>query len=489
MVYDVKQKKVINDACGYSYEVTKEILFDRFLYLGVISDNLYNSVSEQIRINIANVRELPYTYVVDKAVNALANNKVHSIHPAMLSLAIVFRSDDVNARRYVANNINKAFNTPYYLYTFVNYVQQIRRGWSKLLRKIVSTYYQELDTYKFEQYAWKFKQRDGWSHKDLIRLSHPVFDESKKDEIAKFILNPDYIPVGCDNINAVKRIQHSVSEDVIADLVTKFNITREGIPTEYMTNVTVLEALVKNMPHQALLRNLNNLTKHGVSHSLILDRLKTVSKNSKINVFHSLLAYLMYSKNDNAYYNVLHFLEEYIIETFKTITKIKGKTLIAVDVSGSMQTTSSISKELSCTDVAAVLASLLHNVCDNSEVYTFDTRIRKIDIGKNISLKEVQKKLCANGGGTDVSLPFTLPNFDNIITITDNMTWADGNRYESESYISNYRRRNGNHVRAVNIQAVVNEYTNFSTNDAGTLDIPGTVSNLVEIITEHLNQK
>ena len=60
-----------------------------------------------------------------------------------------------------------------HLFQFATYVEQFR-GWGRGLRRAVAGWYTEKEAGALAYQAVKYRQRDGWTHRDLLRLAHPV---------------------------------------------------------------------------------------------------------------------------------------------------------------------------------------------------------------------------------------------------------------------------------------------------------------------------
>ena len=62
-----------------------------------------------------------------------------------------------------------------HLFIFARYVQQFR-GWGRGLRRAVGDWYLAKEPDKLAYQVLKYRQREGWTHRDLLRLAHPAGD-------------------------------------------------------------------------------------------------------------------------------------------------------------------------------------------------------------------------------------------------------------------------------------------------------------------------
>ena len=81
--------------------------------------------------------------------------------------------------------------------------------------------------------------------------------------------------------------------------------------------------------------------------------------------------------------------------------------------------------DLNCSDIAILLAVLASKLCDEYIIYSFDTKIKPITIPPESGILAAADAIACDGGGTDITLPFTtmLENkiyADRIILFSDN---------------------------------------------------------------------
>ena len=133
----------------------------------------------------------------------------------------------------------------------------------------------------------------------------------------------------------------------------------------------------------------------------------------------------------------------------ENMERIPGKTMIAIDVSGSMTQSVSRNSSVSCADIARMIGSMAAKICDDCEVYTFDTNIRKVAISTRGGVISNALNIPVNGGGTNIALPFMLiardeKQFDRVILLSDNEI-NSGYGWNSmktvQSFADEYRRK------------------------------------------------
>lgn len=163
----------------------------------------------------------------------------------------------------------------------------------------------------------------------------------------------------------------------------------------------------------ALLRNLRNMSEAQVSEDLIKTALETLD-SSKILPFRFIAAAKYAPKLEKS-------LESALLKNLSGKERLKGKTVILVDVSGSMISGLSSKSDMNRLDAACGVALICKELCEESVVFTFsDTLIRMPDRnGFSLSDKiKSQENECTHLWESVKEL-HTLENYDRIIIITD----------------------------------------------------------------------
>jgi hypothetical protein len=162
----------------------------------------------------------------------------------------------------------------------------------------------------------------------------------------------------------------------------------------------------------ALLRNLRNMTQAGVDESLTLDALGAVN-TSRVLPFRFLAAARYAPRWEEA-------LERAMLKSLKEQEKLPGRTVLLVDVSGSMMAALSRRSEMLRTDAAYGLAILLREICEKATVFTFSNDLVEVHARRGFALRdalEVSQPHSATYLGQ--ALTKIQEKYDRIIVITD----------------------------------------------------------------------
>lgn len=163
----------------------------------------------------------------------------------------------------------------------------------------------------------------------------------------------------------------------------------------------------------ALLRNLRNMQTAAVDDSLIRDGLRKM-KIERVLPFRFITAARYAPKLEPE-------LEQAMLKCLEGHDKLAGKTVLVVDVSGSMDAKVSGKSEIMRMDAACALAMLLREVCDEVQVFAFSDECKLIPARRGFALRDAIVHSMPHGGTrTDGALQAAArEGYDRCIVITD----------------------------------------------------------------------
>lgn len=280
------------------------------------------------------------------------------------------------------------------------YIDKFGKPIPNALKKGLASAMNKFDEYQFAKYNRKGK---AITFVDVLRLTHAKAKDENQNKIFNAIIN-----------DALKTPYTWETE-----LSTKGN-TKE-----------VWEELIDSnkLGYMALLRNLNNIMNANPSN---LDKAlsdladEKAVKKSKVLPFRFYTAYLKVSANTNFSSKVFDALESAIEASVGNIEKLKGKTLIAIDVSGSMDSKLSARSDARYVDIARVMGAMANKMCEDSIVVTFDDKLKVVTFANTNGIISNADKIKATGGCTFCNLPieYILQNkifVDRVIMVSDDM--------------------------------------------------------------------
>jgi len=130
----------------------------------------------------------------------------------------------------------------------------------------------------------------------------------------------------------------------------------------------------------ALLRNLRNMREAGVDEALVLAALSAMN-TARVLPFRFLAAARHAPKWEQA-------LEQAMLKCVSETEKLPGKTIVLVDVSGSMTAPLSRRSEMQRTDTAYGLAVLLREIAEKAAVYSFSDNLVEVPARRGFALRD-----------------------------------------------------------------------------------------------------
>lgn len=158
--------------------------------------------------------------------------------------------------------------------------------------------------------------------------------------------------------------------------------------------------------YMAMLRNLRNILNASPSNlQKVLDKLsdREAVLASKQLPFRFFSAYREIQGLASA--SVLTTLEDALAYSIDNLPKLSGMTVIAIDTSGSMRSPISNRSQVSCADIARLLAVLASKICEDFIVYSFDTELKRVTFSSKGGIIETTLNIPVLGGGTNLLLP------------------------------------------------------------------------------------
>ncbi len=485
---------VPNSAGGYSFEVDDWTRLDRFLILGSEGGTYYVSENKLTVDNAACVQhclDADPVRTINRIIEISDSGRAPKNDSAIFALAMAFAHKNTTN---LSDALAKVCRIGTHLFQFAEMVQSLR-GWGRSLRKAVAHWYTEKEPASLAYQVVKYQQRNGWSHRDLLRLAHPKA-EGMSDHILAWVTgkvkNPHDSFGGADIIVAFEKAKKATINRDICRLIRDYNLPRECIPTHFLVFSEVWEALLENMPLTAMIRNLAIMTRVGLIAPLSDAAGKVVSvladkakiKKSRIHPMAVLLALKTYASGHgdkgkniwNPVPQVMDALDGAFYTAFGNVEITGKRWMLGIDVSGSMSSDIA-GTSLSCCEAATAMALVTAHTETFHYLHAFADRFRTLPITANSRLHEaLAYTRSQNFGGTDCSLPmiYALENHipvDVFVVLTDSETWA-GNIQPCQALVK-YREKMGRPAKLIVVGMTSTGFTIADPSDGGMLDVAG----------------
>lgn len=346
------------------------------------------------------------------------------------------------------------------------YVSMYGKPFPNAMKKGVAEVIQNFDEYQIAKYNGGSK---GIKFRDVLRITHPVPKSKEIEELFGKVLK----------------------DQLETPYTWETELSARG------NNKAVWDELIASgkVGYMALLRNLRNIVRAGADLTPVLaiisDPVRV--KKSRQLPFRFFSAYRTLQKENLLTPEIHRALENAITASVDNMEMIKGRTLVAVDVSGSMGSTISQKSDVRCSDIASLFGAIAGRLCEDATVCYFeaskdlyrqyyssrgaafpDSRYvsspesgyRIEHYGKYDSILDIALKNSFSGGGTDLSLPmhFALEKdmarnirpFDRVIYFSDNECNSAYRGIEStiQGFVDTYRNKYNKNfwVHAVDLQ-------------------------------------
>lgn len=455
-----------NAAGGYTFELDDWARLRRFLILGCEGGTYYASEAKLTKENAETaIRciKADGKRVVRETVEVSDKGLAPKNEPAIFVLACASHFGDESTRKAALAVLPDVCRIGTHLFRFCEYRQAIGGGWGRGIRAAVSKWYRRPHAELIMQ-ALKYQQRNGWSHRDVLRLAHPIASDDIYKAVYDAICRPDKweglqsFPVVAGYLKA----QKAKDAKTVAAIIREHRLQREMIPTEFLVHADVWDALLPSMGYTALIRNLGNLSKCGLLKPFsdcarfVQGKLSDgdAIRKARVHPWHVLLASRTYGKGSGfrgsgswqVVPQVVEVLDQAFELAFHNVEPTSKRYILGIDVSGSMSSNYGDSP-ITVAEAAAAMALITVRTEPQYWAFGFATKFKDLRITKRDSLNDVLTKTRhMNFGGTDCAVPIRWARqnkvqADAVLVYTDNETWAGPTHAASE--LQAYRREIG----------------------------------------------
>jgi 60 kDa SS-A/Ro ribonucleoprotein len=185
---------------------------------------------------------------------------------------------------------------------------------------------------------------------------------------------------------------------------------------------------------------------------------------------------------------ILDALDEGFHKSFKSITPANKRTMLALDVSGSMEGDAN-GIDLSCMQVSAAMAMVTARTEPMHQIMGFATQFQDLGISSRMTLTQVMDKISkAHMGSTDLAKPMLYAaekkiEVDTFAIFTDNETWAG--RVHPYEALKSYRQKMGIDAKLAVFGVSSTEFTIADPKDVkGSMDFVGFDSNAASVFAD-----
>lgn len=303
---------------------------------------------------------------------------------------------------FVADTLDKIIQRPDELTEFLSlyWLDDDSQPISNQVKKGLARAFTKFDAYQLA----KYDRKAGVTLKDVMFLVHPKPLTAEQAEVWQQLVEGTLAPPETWEVNLS---------------------AGEGAKTEAEKR-QVWESLLAEdkLGGMALIRNLRNMGQASVDKGLIKSALGKM-KASRILPFRFIASALHNPEWEED-------LEAAMFRGLQSMEKLPGKTVILVDISGSMYSSVSGRSQMERIDAACGVAMIAREIADDVAVYSFDTKVHQIPSRRGFALRDAIMR--SGGGGTYLHAAVDYVNaredYDRLIVITDEQAhrayWGQG---------------------------------------------------------------
>jgi 60 kDa SS-A/Ro ribonucleoprotein len=342
--------------------------------------------------------------------------------------------------------------------------------------------------------------------------------------VVNFMLGKD-VQGGPPILEGFRKVQAAKTVDEVISLVVAYRLPWETVPTQFLREPALWKAFVENrtIGHTAILRNITRMEEIGCFKDLKFA--KTVAdilsdpeevKKGRLHPVGFLNAWGAYGaipgsgiwgssvrQGSGSNPAIRGALEDGFYASFGNVEPSNARTMLAIDVSGSMTWAApSGLKFMDARQAAAAMAT----VTLRTEPYVMVTAfsgggwgrdgadaVSPVNVSSRDGFAQVSEKINKMpAGGTDCAAPMLYALRENIaidhfVVYTDNETWAG--KVHPDKALRDYRQKMGINAKLTVVGLTATNFTIADPSDAGMLDVVGFDSAAPRVIADFARVK
>lgn len=506
--------QVENSTGGFVYEVSDRSRLERFLILGTDGGTYYATEQDITEQNVSWLIELIQKdsgMVLSTVLSVSSNGRAYRNDAALFVLALILNHGSDQTKQDAVWATPSIARTATHLYSLAQYLENLG-GWGRAKRRAVGNWFTSRTADSLAYQAVKYRQRDGWTLRDAMRLSHPVGVDQR---VGNFILKGETDWSDIDILSGYSYMSKASTLEgpsgVLGILQAYPNLPWETIPTQFLKSPEVWKNLFYNgqLTGQALVRNVVRLAKISAFDDMVFardyaERLTSpeMIHKTRLHPIQYLMAQVTYTegqvnrndawslsrqKNWSTSPKIISALNEGFYEAFSTVDPSNKRTMLGVDVSGSMSWSSAVGSQLTAAEGASAMAMVTARVEPYTAVYGFADTIRDLGISPEMDFATIMKKTSLqNFGRTDPSglIKFAQTRqikVDTFVVITDNEV---NSGTHPSSALREYRNKMGIDAKLVVMGMTATNFSIADPQDRGMLDVVGFDSNAPKVVSD-----
>jgi 60 kDa SS-A/Ro ribonucleoprotein len=528
--------QVQNSDGAYVFPVDPFMRLERFLILGSSGGTYYASERTVTRNSAQAVDECLNTDAL-RAIKLIVDisqwGRAPKQSPGILALAIASAHPNPQVRALALPALPLVCRTASTMMEFLETVTKLR-GWGSGLRRAIADWYTRLGPDELAYQTLKYRNRNGWSHRDILRKAHVpdgawtaksralarwivagraglgerlVENRAGRRELQPGVGEPPALVDVFETIQALRNDAEGLT--TLTWLITEHRLPHEMVPDTFKQHPEVWDALSQHMPLGALVRNLGKMSAVGLltpgsrAAALVTTRISRLDliRKSRLHPMAFLVAHSIYAqgKGDKGKLSwtpaaeISEALEQSFYTAFGNVQPTNQRLWLCLDVSDSMSWSDSAVPGMKASRASAALALVTLKTEPHARVMAFSHELVPFEINPDSRLEDVERRRKSIPyGATDCSLPFrhalqTSAEVDGFAVFTDSET--NQNREHPFTALRRYRQHSTLMARSAVVAMVNNPFTIADPRDAGMLDVVGCDTHTPAILADFFRGK
>lgn len=373
--------------------------------------------------------------------------------PALFALALTIKYGDASTKAYAYQVMPRVARTGAHILQLAKTLDDLK-GWSAGMRNAFSKWYTEKPLSDVLYQVVKYRQRGGWSHRDILRLAHPKVTESL-DNLFSWIVRGELKTHGDSELADLEhflQLQTAETERAVLDILVADSaqnrpfLTWEMIPAQFLGSRDVWSVLLyKGLPMTALLRNLARMTANGVLAQgtpevhLVANQLTDAERlvKARVHPLSVLVAMRTYAQGHGDKGNltwqpvtaITDALDKAFYASFGAVEQTGERYLLSIDVSGSMDWSNIAGMSITPREASMAMAMVTMAVNPSTLVVGFSHELVPLDVSPRRRLDDnIVAVQHVPAVSTNCALPMVYATeqglyVDKFVVYTDNETW------------------------------------------------------------------
>lgn len=495
-----ESEMVENAAGGYGFQAGDWERLDRFLIIGTEGGTYYANERELTVDNagvVSRCLKEDFGRTLSRITEVSDSGIAPKNDPAILALAMAFSirglPRPVTHERAAA--LRTVCRTGTHLFQFLTAARKLRGG-GRSLNGAVRAWLAAQDPERLALLAIKYRQRSGWTWRDVLRRYRPKPTADRATLYA--VMAGKHVATSSRLWISYVRAS-SIPVGQLATHVREARLPWEAVPPEHTKRTDVLEALFESMALMATVRHLSKFAAYGVLPKRTGDVIARITdeeliRKSRIHPVALMLAAHAYEIGRGRHLTwqpqaeIVDALDDAFQAALRVAEPSGKRVLVGIDTSASMTVEHSAGVPL--WKIAAAMA-LTHVRVDSAQTMKFAMSAKGLALSKRMRITDAMRAI-EDGGvgyGTNCSLPFThaIQNaikVDAFVVFTDSETW-DGDSHPSQE-LQRYRDRINPAAKVVWCAMTAGRATCGDPEDARMLSITGFDSSAPKLIGDFI---